>query len=112
MPTTISLHRLQALLGGAYVLVASVALLRSQSLALAAVAVGLLLGAYLTSRTAPERLVPGDMALKLCAAPLIIITLGIVADATGDRHGMGWAAVVMGYCAGNRFRAGGLGPAR
>jgi hypothetical protein len=34
---------------------------------------------------------------------------GVVADIAGGSHALGWASVVMAYCAGNRFRASGIG---
>jgi hypothetical protein len=71
-----------------------------------------MVGAYLTSRTVPASFVSRDAALKLCAVAAIVIIIGIVADVMADRHALVWAAAVMGYCAGNRFRAAGVGPAR
>ena len=112
MPSTVSVRLLQALLGAAYVSVALVALAKSPGLVTLLVAAGAMLVSYLTARTIPDAFVSPDAALGICAVGLAIICIGAVADAIGGPRILEWIAIVMAYCAGNRLRAAGIGPAR
>lgn len=109
MPVTVSIRMLQALLGTAYLLLAAIAVIRSPGPVMALAAVGVMLGAYLTSRTIPDAFVSRDAVFRICAVGLVVIAIGIVADAAGGSRALGWAAIVMAYCAGNRLKAAGIG---
>jgi hypothetical protein len=99
---------IQALLGVLYILLALVALARSETDATAAISIAMMLGAYLTSRTIPDIQVQRDQILRVCG--IVVLAAGMIADTIGGPHALGWASVVMAYCAGNRLRAAGIGP--
>ena len=112
MPSNISVRLLQAFLGIAYLFLAAIAVVRAPSLGTLLVSGGAMLVSYLTARTIPDALVSQDAALGICAVGLVIICVGALADAVGGHRASEWVAIVMAYCAGNRLRAAGIGPAR
>jgi hypothetical protein len=77
-----------------------------------AVSLGMMLGAYLTARTIPDIHVRPDEIVRVCGVGLVVLLAGAIVDITGGSHALEWASVVMAYCAGNRFRAAGIGSAR
>ncbi|KQO12084.1 hypothetical protein ASF09_19285 [Sphingomonas sp. Leaf242] len=110
MPSTVSVRLLQALLGTAYLFLAAVALAKATSLVTLLVAAGAMLVSYLTARRIPDAFVSPNAVFGICAIGLAIICIGMVADAVGGTQAQEWVAIVMAYCAGNRFRAAGIGP--
>lgn len=112
MPMTVSVRMLQALLGLAYLLLATVALARSHDLVTMIIAAGLMLGGYLTGRTVPDAFVSRDAVLRICLVGLVVIAAGFVADVAGGSRALQWASIVMAYCAGNRLKAAGIGVAQ
>ena len=112
MPSTISVRLLQALLGTAYALLAFIALGKAPSLVTLLAAASAMLMSYLTARTISDAFVSPDALAGVCAIGLLIICVGAVADAIGSPQALEWAAIVMAYCAGNRLKAAGIGPAR
>lgn len=110
MPTTIRVRTLQALFGLTYAALALIAIARSPGLATSLTAIALACLAYLSSRTVPDRLVTLEDAVKLSPVALAVLACGVVADSLVSLHALGWAAIVMSYCAGNRLRAAGVGP--
>jgi hypothetical protein len=111
MTDAVSARAVQTLLGAVYALLALIALARSGTIVMAALAIAMLLGAYITSRTIPDFQVRRDQILQVCGLGLVVIMGGTIVDMTGSPHALEWASVVMPYCAGNRLRAAGIGPA-
>lgn len=112
MLNTIRLRAIQALLGATYALLAAVALARTASIATLLVSAAVMLGAYCTARTVPDARVSSGAAWGFAAVPLVLLGIGIVGEAVGGMAASTWVAIVMAYCAGNRLRAAGIGPAR
>jgi FtsH-binding integral membrane protein len=111
MTDVVSARSIQAWLGISYVLLALIAVARSATVVTAAIALAMMLGAYLTGRTIPDIQVSQSEILRVCGMGLLVIAVGIVVDIVGGSHALEWASVVMAYCAGNRLRAAGIGPA-
>jgi hypothetical protein len=109
MPDRISARAIEAGLGVVYLLLAAIALARAPTPLAVMLALGMMLGAYLTARTIPDIHVGRGEILRVCGVGLVVMLAGVVADIAGGSHALGWASVVMAYCAGNRFRASGIG---
>jgi hypothetical protein len=101
----LNVRSVQLALGMAYAAVAAAAAARAGSVALAAAGLALGLGAYLTGRNAPDASVPLSQVWRVAGAGLIILVFGCLAVATGTDRGNDWAAIVAGFCAGNRIKA-------
>lgn len=112
MPGTISVRLLQAFLGTGYACLVAIALVKAPSLTTLLVSAGAMLVSYKSARTVPDAFISPDAVLGICAIGLVIMCIGMVADALGGAQAREWAAIVMAYCAGNRLRAAGIGPAR
>jgi hypothetical protein len=112
MRTTIRLRAVQALLAAAYAVLAAIALARAASIATLLVSAAVMLGAYGTARTVPDVRVSSGTAWGIAAVPLVLLGIGVVAAALGGAAARTWVVIVMAYCAGNRLRAAGIGPAR
>lgn len=112
MPGLVSVRMLQALLGTAYAILAGVAMVRAPNPMVLLVAAGAVLLSYMTARTIPDAFVSLDAVFGTSAVAVAFIGIGAVADAMGSPHALEWVAIVMAYCAGNRLRAAGIGPAR
>ena len=111
MPHLFSVRALQAMMGFAYLALAAAAILRSFTPLALVLAVAMMIGAYFTGRTVPDFQIRSDQLLRVCGVGLFMIVAGTAADVAGGPHALGWASVVMAYCAGNRLRAAGIGPA-
>lgn len=98
-------------MGCAYLVLGAAALIRSFTPVALILAVAMVIGAYFTGRTVPDFQVRSDQLLRVCGVGLLMIAAGVAADMAGGPHALGWASVVMAYCAGNRLRAAGVGPA-
>lgn len=91
----------------AYALLAAIAVAREQSLVSLILAVAMAVGAYSTGRVVMDVHIPATMILRACGIGAVVLVAGLAADLFGSSHALGWATVVMGYCAGNRLRAAG-----
>jgi hypothetical protein len=111
MAGAISVRSIQTLMGALYGLLACVALARSATITGAAIAVSMVVGAYFTSRTIPDAYVRPKQIFRVCRVGLVLVAIGTAVDLTGQPRALAWALVVMAYCAGNRLRAAGIGPA-
>lgn len=109
MPQFVSVRTLQSWMGLAYLLLAAIAVARSPTPMAVIVATGMMIGAFLTGRTVPDFQVRSDEILRVSRLGLIVIVAAVAMDMAGGSHALGWAYVVMSYCAGNRLRAAGFG---
>lgn len=112
MPQLVSVRSLQAMMGAAYAFLAIVAVLRAPGAVVAATAIAMALGAYATGRTVPDFQIPSGRIVEACGLGLLVVAVGVAADLIGGSGALGWASVVMAYCAGNRLKAAGFGIAR
>ncbi|PTS74652.1 hypothetical protein DBR17_16740 [Sphingomonas sp. HMWF008] len=109
MSSDVSVRTIQAVFAGMYGVLAGIALLRAPSLSAMAVAVAMLVGAYLTGRVVPDLRIAQSDVLRTCAVGLLVLVAGFAAETLGGHAALGWATVVMAYGAGNRLKAAGIG---
>jgi hypothetical protein len=109
MPGMIRVRATQAVMGIVYALLAAIAVARSETPLAVLFAAAIMIGSYLTGRTIPDFYVPQNAIFRVCGVGLMVMTAGFAVDLVGGSKAIGWALVVMAYCAGNRLKAAGLG---
>ena len=100
-----SVRLAQLCLGLAYATIALVALLRLGRSIDVVFSLAAATGAFLTSRQVPDLYLPWREMWRVGTVGVILLAIGICAVVVGSEGGLGWAAVVLAYCAGNRFKA-------
>lgn len=106
------LRSLHMLLGNACAALAGVAMVRLGDGWVAIMGVGLAMVAYHTSRVVPDARLALGAAGKAASIGVVIILAGLIADLQGGDVALTWPGIVLAYCAGNRWKAAGLGSVR
>ena len=103
------LRFLHLALGLAYSSVLMLALVRSRSVGSTLMAFALIVASYAKGIVVPDVAVTGASWTRVCGVGFLVLLAGVVAVVFGGSDALGWAVAVMAICAGNRFKAGGLG---
>lgn len=111
MGTSLRVRFVQLALGFAYSFVLVLGLARAASLRSKLIAFALLFASYATGIVVPDATVPRGSWVRVCGIGILVLTGGAVAVLAGGSDALVWAVPVMAFCAGNRFKAGGLGVA-
>jgi hypothetical protein len=101
---------IQASMGLGYCVVLVGAIAKAPEAGSVAIAAALLALSYVTGEVVPDAYVSPDHLLRVCGVGLAVLPVGVFAVLSGGRDTLGWATAVMAFCAGNRFKAAGLGP--
>ncbi|HEX4737201.1 MAG TPA: hypothetical protein VH331_06545 [Allosphingosinicella sp.] len=105
MPDPVPVRPVQLGLALAYAGLATLAVIRLGNVIIIGVAGALALIGFVSSHGLPDIFVPREKLWRLIGIGGVIVVIGAVADAFGSSDSLGWAATVLAYCAGNRFRA-------
>lgn len=111
MPEFVRVRTIQLLMGCLYTCVGTIALARLPSWALVMFSLASALGSYVTAKVVDNATIPKNKILRTCGFGLIVAAIAIVSIASGIIRCAEMSAIIMGYCAGNRFKAGGLAQA-
>jgi hypothetical protein len=105
--SSVRLRAVQIAISFAYTLVLTLALAASPEPKWLLIALTMMGGAYATGRVLPDVRHPVATVHRLCGLAIIVLLASILTLVTQGNHGL--AVVITAYCAGNRFRAAGLG---